>query len=131
LGITTAVFAWLLFAGWMLYAAISRESAPVPALFAIYLLLTIVCSGIAFWLIAIDKRRALRDQPRISERTLHLFAAAGGWPGAYLARRIFRHNTLKLRFRAVAWAIIGVHAAVIAYGLWSGWFWTGLKLLFG
>ena len=125
------MFGWLVFAGWMLYAAITGEQVQLPALFAIYLLLTVVCSTVAFVLIAVDKRRARREQPRISERTLHLFAAAGGWPGAYLARRIFHHKTLKLGFRALAWAIIAVHALVIGYGLWSGWFWTGVKVLLG
>lgn len=129
--ISCGVFAWLLFAAWVLYAAVTRDGVKLPALFAIYLLLTVISSAAAFVLIALDKRRAVRQEPRISERTLHLLTAVGGWPGAYLARRMFRHKTLKLSFRAVAWAIIAAHALFIAYGLWSGWFWLGLSLLLG
>lgn len=128
--ISFSVFAWLAFAMWMLYVAVARTGFELPAFFAIYLLLTVVCSGVAFLLVAIDKRRAIKDQPRISERTLHLLAAAGGWPGAYLARRIFHHKTLKVSFRAVSWVIIAVHALIIAYGFWSGWYWYGVKTLF-
>lgn len=129
--ITASVLAWLSFAIFVLYAAVSRENVKLPALFAIYLLLTVGSSLAAFVLIGLDKRRAAKEQPRISERTLHVLAAVGGWPGGYLARRIFRHKTLKLSFRAVAWAIIAVHALIIVYGLWSGWFWLGLSLLLG
>lgn len=129
--ITCSVFAWLAFALFVLYAAITREAVELPALFAIYLLLTITSSAAAFVLIGLDKRRAIQQQTRISERTLHILAAIGGWPGGYLARRVFRHKTLKLSFRAVAWAIIAVHALIIVYGLWSGWFWLGISLLLG
>lgn len=129
--LTTAVLAWLVFAGWMLYVAVTRDGVRLPALFAIYLLLTVALSVAAFVLIGVDKRRAITQRPRISERTLHAISAAGGWPGAYLARRLFRHKTLKLTFRAVSWAIIAAHFAMIAYGLWSGWFWTGVKVLMG
>jgi uncharacterized membrane protein YsdA (DUF1294 family) len=125
------VLAWLSFAGGMLYVAVTRDNVKLPAFFAIYLLLTVAASLIAFVITFVDKRRAVRDQPRIRERTLHALAALGGWPGLYLGRRLFRHKTLKLSFRAVSWAIIAVHAAFIVYGLWSGWFWLGLKVLFG
>lgn len=115
----------------MLFVAVTRDGVKLPALFAIYLLLTVICSAAAFVLITIDKRRSITEQPRISERTLHVLAALGGWPGAYLGRRLFRHKTLKLSFRAVAWAIIAVHVLIIAYGFWSGWFWLGTSVLFG
>lgn len=114
----------------MLFVALTRPDFRMSAFFAVYLLLTVVCSGITFVLTAVDKRRAVKEQPRISERTLHVLAAAGGWPGAYLARRLFRHKTLKAAFRAVSWVIIAVHAILIAYGLWSGWYWYGVKTLF-
>lgn len=129
--ITCGVLAWLAFAAWMLFVAVTRDNVKLPALFAIYLLLTVTGSAVGFYLAAVDKRRAIKDQPRISERTLHILAALGGWPGIYLARRLFRHKTLKLTFRAVAWAIIAVHAMIIAYGIWSGWWWLGIKVALG
>ena len=45
-----------------------------------YLFLVLVMSPVCFVLYAIDKRRATRQRLRISERTLHLAAFAGGWP---------------------------------------------------
>ena len=129
--ILLAVLAWLAFATGMLYIAITRSGVKLPAFLAIYLLLTVVLSAIAFVMTWSDKRLAISEQDRIPERTLHVIAGLGGWPGLYLGRRMFRHKTLKLSFRAVAWSIIGLHAAIIAYGFWSGWFWLGLSVLMG
>ena len=49
-----------------------------------------------------EARGLTRDQVRLAvvtpERTLHLLALLGGWPGAILARRRFRHKTMKVPF---------------------------------
>ncbi len=65
---------------------------------------------------AIDKRRARQGGRRIPEATLHVLSLAGGWPGASIAARWFRHKTQKLRFRAVEWVIVAIHALA-----WVGW----------
>jgi|GEM_PF-1759540 len=129
--ILLAVMAWLSFATGMLFVAVTRDGVKLPAFLAIYLLLTVLGSLIAFLITMFDKRRSMTEQPRVSERTLHVLAALGGWPGLYLARRMFRHKTLKLSFRAVSWAIIAGHAAIIGYGFWSGWYWLALQVLLG
>lgn len=59
-----------------------------------------------YWL---DKLRARHGQWRVAETTLHLVACCGGWPGAYLAQKHFRHKTGKLRFQLIFWLIITVH----------------------
>jgi uncharacterized membrane protein YsdA (DUF1294 family) len=46
-----------------------------------------------FALIALDKWLALRGLWRIPEKALHLFTLAGGFPGQWLGRQIFRHKT--------------------------------------
>lgn len=46
-----------------------------------------------------DKRCAVKGKWRVSERTLILFAAAGGSIGALLGMRVFRHKTRKNKFR--------------------------------
>ncbi|MBM4013938.1 MAG: DUF1294 domain-containing protein [Planctomycetes bacterium] len=69
---------------------------------------------LAAW--SLDKRRARRGGRRISERTLHLLSLFGGWPGALLGSRLFRHKTQKLSFRSAQWLIIGLHAAA-----WAWW----------
>lgn len=62
-----------------------------------------------------DKRAAARGQHRTRERTLHIIEALGGWLGAILARRWFRHKTCDSGFLVVSWLIILAHA--------MGWFW--------
>jgi len=49
---------------------------------------------------------------RASERLLHGFELAGGWPGAFLAQRRFRHKTAKVSYQAVFWLIVALHIAV-------------------
>jgi uncharacterized membrane protein YsdA (DUF1294 family) len=45
----------------------------------------------------------------VSENTLHLLELVGGWPGALLAMKLFRHKTRKLSFLLVTWAIVALH----------------------
>ena len=54
----------------------------------------------------IDKRKADSGEWRTPENTLHLFELLGGWPGAFLAQRIFRHKTAKLSYQIVFWLIV-------------------------
>ncbi len=72
-------------------------------------------SLITFIAYAWDKRRAQKGGRRIPESTLHSFALLGGWPGAFLGRRVLRHKTRKFLFRAVFWLIGAVHVCA-----WAG-----------
>src|SRR4051812_30957114 len=47
-----------------------------------------------------DKRAASFGGLRVPECILHAFALLGGTPAAFASQRIFRHKTLKTRFRA-------------------------------
>ncbi len=67
-----------------------------------------------------DKRRAEAGQWRISEAALHFGELAGGWPGALLAQRQFRHKTAKLSFQVVFWLIVLLHQFV-ALDFLLGW----------
>ena len=66
---------------------------------------------IAFTLFGMDKRRARMGLRRLSERTLLLWALAGGTPGAFLGRHVFRHKTRKQPFSALLWLIAAAQAA--------------------
>lgn len=79
-----------------------------------YLLLA---NGMAFAAFAIDKRRALNGDWRIPERTLLLLATLGGWIGAKLAQRRYRHKTRKQPFRTLLDLSVLVLPA-LAGGLW-------------
>jgi uncharacterized membrane protein YsdA (DUF1294 family) len=57
----------------------------------------------AFALYGIDKRAAVARQHRIPERTLLLVGLLGGWPGAFVAQRCFRHKTRKRVFQLAFW----------------------------
>ena len=59
-----------------------------------------------------DKRRAEIGAWRISESTLHLAELAGGWPGAFLAQRKFRHKISKTSYQVVFWLIILAHQCI-------------------
>lgn len=69
----------------------------------------------ALLLYGIDKAAARRDRRRIRESTLHLVALAGGWPGALLARRAFRHKTRKQPFGAILWGCVALNVGLVAW----------------
>lgn len=72
---------------------------------------SLVTLGVYRW----DKYRAQKAQWRIAEATLHLLELGGGWPGALIAQRLFRHKNRKVSFQVVFWLIVLGHLA-----LW-GW----------
>lgn len=86
-----------------------------------WLALTFVTlSLLAFFWQWIDKRRAEKGDWRVSEAVLHLLELLGGWPGSYVAQRLFRHKTSKLIYQAVFWLIVMVHEFV-AVDFLLGW----------
>jgi uncharacterized membrane protein YsdA (DUF1294 family) len=66
-------------------------------------------SGLAFAAYWSDKLRAEAGEWRVPESTLHFFSLIGGWPGSFLAQRMFRHKTSKVSFQVVFWLIVVVH----------------------
>ena len=122
---------WFAAASLLLYLAFTREGVKLPATLAIYLLATVAGSVVAFVAYGMDKRRAARNKPRISERTLHLMSVVGGWPGAHLARGVFRHKTQKMSFRIVFWIIVVAHLSIIVYGVLFGWWIDAIRALIG
>ncbi len=56
-------------------------------------------NGIVFFLMYIDKQKAINGQFRIPERTFWLLALLGGAVGAYIGMNVFRHKTKHLSFR--------------------------------
>ncbi len=78
-----------------------------------YVAAVAVTSLMTFAAYGLDKRRARRQGRRIPERTLHLLALLGGWPGALAGQRVFRHKTQKLGFRVVFWLVVVLHVGVV------------------
>ena len=54
----------------------------------------------------VDKRAAIRHAWRVPENTLHTLEFLGGWLGALMAQKLFRHKTVKKSFRAIFWLMI-------------------------
>jgi len=79
----------------------------------IYLGIVLVMSVASFAAYGLDKRRAGNGSRRIPEQTLHILALLGGWPGALLGQRQFRHKTKKLSFLIVFWCVVVLHVAVV------------------
>ncbi|MBM3115816.1 DUF1294 domain-containing protein [Jeongeupia naejangsanensis] len=61
----------------------------------------LAASTVAFVCYGYDKWRARAGGWRVSEAMLQMLALAGGWPGAWLGQRAFRHKTGKPGFRRI------------------------------
>jgi uncharacterized membrane protein YsdA (DUF1294 family)/cold shock CspA family protein len=72
-------------------------------------------SGVAFLMYRADKSAAEQGSWRTSESTLHTIALLGGWPGALVARRVFRHKTKKQPFRTIFWATVVANCVALAW----------------
>ena len=80
----------------------------------IYLGLVVVMSAFSFAAYGLDKRRAVNGGRRVPERTLHILAFLGGWPGALGGQRQFRHKTKKLSFLIVFWLVVVLHLVIVS-----------------
>jgi uncharacterized membrane protein YsdA (DUF1294 family) len=76
-------------------------------------------SLLTFVLYGIDKRNAVKGLRRIPEKTLHISALLGGWPGALLAQHAFRHKTQKQPFKFVLWLGVLINTGIFGYFLYS------------
>jgi len=72
-----------------------------------------MASIVSFCLFAWDKWLAVKQRFRVAESTLLLSALLGGWPGAWLARGLFRHKTLKKPFIQTMWGCSFLHLLLL------------------
>ena len=73
----------------------------------------------AFIAFGFDKWRAAKSGRRISEFTLTLLAAFGGWPAGIIGMKLFRHKTSKWTFKLkYALALIPFAAEIWAWMHW-------------
>ena len=78
-----------------------------------------VASLVALAVYRWDKYRAEKQQWRVPESTLHVLEVFGGWPGALIAQRLFRHKNRKLSFQVTFWLIVLVHLAIWGWLIWQ------------
>lgn len=89
---------------------------PAPTAAAVVVVWYLVMSVVAFVAYGIDKRAARNGGRRISEATLLMMGLLGGWPGALLAQRRFRHKTKKQPFRTLFWLSVVANTALLVAG---------------
>lgn len=80
---------------------------------AAYLIVVGLMSMACFIAYGLDKRRARNGGRRVSEHTLQLLAFLGGWPGALIGQRYFRHKTQKTAFLIVFWLAVVLHVGIV------------------
>lgn len=73
----------------------------------------LVISALTFVVYGTDKWAARKNFRRVPERTLHIFSLVGGFMGALLGRKYFRHKTTRPEF-----FIIPVICGVIHMAVW-------------
>jgi uncharacterized membrane protein YsdA (DUF1294 family)/cold shock CspA family protein len=76
-------------------------------------------SAIAFITYWLDKSAARNNQRRTPEKTLHMLALAGGWPGALLAQKVLRHKSKKESFQVAFWFTVAVNCGALGWLLSS------------
>ncbi len=79
----------------------------------VYLTASLLAIGAYFQ----DKHAAKRDAWRTPEKTLLLIGLFGGWPGALLAQRLFRHKSSKTSFQILFWGTVIVNCLAVAWFL--------------
>ena len=70
----------------------------------------------------LDKWQAKREGWRIPEITLLALAFTGGFGGAWLGMKLFRHKTIKGSFQIAFWLLAAVQAAIILLLIRMIWF---------
>jgi len=80
-----------------------KTTNPIPLVSYLFM------SALTILYYAADKHSALRDRWRVPEIYLHCFEVLGGWPGALLAQKEFRHKHKKTAYLRVFWGIVTLH----------------------
>lgn len=75
----------------------------------------IVINIVTFCLMFLDKRRAIRHEWRVPEKTFFLLSFLGGAAGALTGMFMFRHKTRHLSFRIILPVCLIVNIMVVCW----------------
>lgn len=81
----------------------------------VYWIWLAILSVVTFGFYGFDKYSAVSGIQRVPEFVLHLMALAGGFPGAWFGRVLFRHKLRKSVFTAVILVATILHVALWFY----------------
>lgn len=79
----------------------------------------IALSLLAVTFYGLDKWLAVSGARRVPESALHLIGLTGGWPGGFVAQRLFNHKTRKTSFQRIFWVTVVINVAVM-YAIANG-----------
>ena len=92
-----------------------RTSVFSSKTFLLFIVFHLVAINIStFIAYGVDKRAAQQGQWRVSEKDLHMLEFLGGWIGALMGQRFFRHKTTKKSYQAMYKLMIVLEFA----GIW-------------
>lgn len=93
------------------YFRASVFGAKTLLLFIVFQFISInLVTILAYW---VDKRAAIRGAWRVPESNLHTLEFLGGWSGALLAQRMFRHKNKKRSYQSMFWFILIMQIAAV------------------
>jgi uncharacterized membrane protein YsdA (DUF1294 family) len=104
-----------------LFLAVTCGLAATRALPIAVPVVYITASLASFIAYAIDKSAAERGAWRTRERTLHILAVIGGWPGALVAQTVLRHKSRKVTFRFAFWSTVALNCAALIWFCYRAW----------
>lgn len=82
-------------------------------LFVVFHLISI--NIVTIWAYYRDKRAARKGNWRVPEATLHTLELLGGWSGAFIAQKIFRHKTKKQSYQTTFWLVVAFEIALVYF----------------
>lgn len=86
-------------------------------MFNIFVLYLIVLNLVGFFIMLVDKKRAIKNQWRISEKALISISIIGGSIGMLAGMSTFRHKTKHKKFTIGIPVILVIQVAILAYSL--------------
>ena len=88
----------------------------VPKTFLLFVVFQLVSINLVTVLAYyVDKRAARKGAWRVPEANLHTLEFLGGWPGALLAQKIFRHKTKKQSYQTSFMLVVAFELAIIYF----------------
>ena len=82
--------------------------------FLLFIVYHLICiNAVTFLAYGVDKRAAVRHNWRIPEADLHTLEFLGGWVGAFIAQKFFRHKNRKRSYQLMFWLMLLLQGAAV------------------